>query len=110
MDFKITELIPNATIIHHIDGDGGVWATSGRRIIFRKEGDWQKIVSFPFAYPRDLFAFSRLTARAMRSDKCNLFVNRMGRKLGIRAGWVYAIEYESISPLFSIQGDSVLNE
>jgi len=109
MDFKITEMIPNATIIHHIDGDGNVWATSGRRIFFRKEGDWQKIVSFPFAYPRDLFAFSRPTARAMRSDKCNLFVNRMGRKLGIRAGWVYAIEDESISPLFSIQGDSVLH-
>ena len=109
MEFRITEMIPDATIIHHIDDDGGVWATSGRRIIFRKKGEWQKIASFPFSYPRDLFAFSRPTARAMRSDKCNIFVNRIGRKLGIRAGWVYAIEEVSISRLFSIQGDCVLH-
>ena len=109
MEFKITERIPTATIIHHIEDDGGVWASSGRNIIFRKEGDWQKIASFPFAYPRDLFAFSRPTARAMRSDKCNIFINRTGRKLGIRAGWVYAINEGSISPLFSIQGDCVLH-
>jgi len=109
MEFKITEMIPDATIIHHIDGDGGVWATSGRRIIFRNDGDWQKKISFPFSYPRDLFSFSRPTARAMRSDKCNIFVNRIGRKLGIRAGWVDAIEETKISPLFSIQGDCVLH-
>ena len=83
--------------------------SSGRRIIFRKDGDWQKIASFPFSFPRDLFAFSRPTARAMRSDKCNIFVNRTGRILGIRAGWVYAINDKAISPLFSIQGDCVLH-
>lgn len=109
MDFKITEMIPKATIIHHIDSDGGVWASTGRRIIFRKEDDWQTIGSFPFSYPRDLFSFSRPTARAMRSDKCNLFVNRIGRTLGIRAGWVYAIEETKVSPLFTIQGDCTLH-
>jgi len=109
MEFKITEKIPNATIIHHIDGSGGVWASSGRKIIFRKERDWQKIASFPFSCPRDFFSFSRPTARAMRSDKCNIFVNRFGRILGIRAGWVYAINETSISRLFSIQGDCVLH-
>ena len=49
MEFKITEMIPDATIIHHIDGDGGVWATSGRRIIFRNDGDWQR-KSHPFLF------------------------------------------------------------
>ena len=109
MDFKITEKIPNATIIHHIDGDGGVWATSGRRIIFRKHDDWQRIASFPFTYPRDLFAFSRPTARAMRSDKCNIFVNRIGKVVGIRTGRVFLIEDERATPLFAIQGDCVLH-
>ena len=109
MEFKITEILPAATIIHHIDGDGGVWATSGRKIILRNDGDWHNITSFPFSCPRDLFAFSRPSARAMRSDKCNLFVNRFGQVLGIRAGWVYAIKGTSISLLFSIQGDCVLH-
>ncbi len=109
MELKITEMIPQATIIHHLDGDGVVWASSGRRIISRKDGDWQKVAVFPFSYPRDLFAFSRPTARAMRSDKCNIYVNRRGRVLGIRAGWVYAVEGTNLSPLFSIRGDCVLH-
>lgn len=109
MEFKTIETFPKATIIHHIDGDGGIWASNGRSIIFRNKGDWKKIASFPFSYPRDLFAFSRPTARAMRSDKCNIFINRTGRILGIRAGWVYVINEGSVSPLFPIQGDCVLH-
>jgi hypothetical protein len=109
MNFEIIENIPNATIIHHVDDEGGVWATSGRTIIYRKGSAWQRIATFPFSYPRDLFNFSRPTARAMRSDKCNIYVNRIGNMLGIRAGWVYAVDDEIINPLFSIQGDCVLH-
>lgn len=109
MKFEILEKIPKATIIHHLDDEGGVWATNGRRIIYWRVDAWQPFATFPFSYPRDLFAFSRPTARAMRSDKCNVFVNRIGKILGIRAGWVYAIDYEKVIPLFSIQGDCVLH-
>jgi len=109
MKLEIIEKIPKATIIHHINDEGGLWATSGRRIIYRESNRWQKIATFPYSYPRDLFAFSRPTARVMRSDKCNIYVNRIGKILGIRAGWVYAIEKEKASPLFSIQGDCALH-
>ena len=107
--FEITEKIPNATIIHHVDDESGVWATHGRKILRRLGVTWQSVATFPYSYPRDLFAFSRPTARAMRSDKCNIYVNRFGKILGIRAGWVYAVERDKASPLFSIQGDCVLH-
>jgi hypothetical protein len=76
-----------------------------------KPGDevWQTVAAFPFAFPRDLFNFSRPTARAMRSDKCNIYVNRFGKLLGIRSGMVYRIEKEKAIPLFAIQGDCVLH-
>jgi hypothetical protein len=109
MELEIIETIPNATIIHHIDEGGGIWATSGRRIIYRKGDAWQREAKFPFSLPRDLFAFSRPTARALRSDKCNIYVNKIGKILGIRAGWVYAVENEKASSLFPIQGDCVLH-
>lgn len=107
--FEIIERIPKATIIHHIDGEGGVWATHGRKILCRLGNSWQPIAAFPFSYPRDLFAFSRPTARAMRSDKCNIYVNRFGKILGIRGGWVYSIERGRADLLFRIQGDCVLH-
>jgi hypothetical protein len=107
--FEITETIPNATIIHHIDDESRVWATHGRRILCQRGVDWEIVASFPYSYPRDLFNFSRPTSRVMRSDKCNLYVNRFGKILGIRSGWVYEVEKEKITPLFYIQGDCVLH-
>ena len=107
--FEITEKIPKATIIHHVDEEGGVWATHGRRIIYRLGDTWQPIATFPYSYPRDLFAFSRLTARAMRSDKCNIYVNRFGKILGIRGGWVFTVERGRTNLLFRIQGDCALH-
>lgn len=107
--FEIIEKLPRATIIHHIDDEGRVWASDGRKILFQAGKSWKQFATFPFSYPRDLFAFSRPTARAMRSDKCNIFINHSGKKIGIRAGWVYAVESEKTSPLFPIQGDCVLH-
>ncbi len=74
-----------------------------------KNAGWKQIAEFPRCYPRDLFAFSRPTARAMRADKCNLFVNKKGNILGIRGGAVYAIRESQAHFLFNIQGDSVLH-
>jgi hypothetical protein len=59
--------------------------------------------------PRDLFGWSRPTARAMRSDKCNIFVNSAGRVLGIRGGMVYTLDGSIFLPLFPLQGDCVLH-
>jgi hypothetical protein len=108
--FEIIEKINNATIIHHTDKKSGVWATNGRKVIHRSGDDlWQPVAAFPFSFPRDLFAFSRPSARAMRSDKCNVYVNKFGYILGIRSGIVYRIEKEKSIPLFTIQGDCVLH-
>ena len=99
-----------AVIVHHAD-DRGTWATHDREILYRPAGgdDWRRIGRFPFARPRDLFAWSRPTRRAMRVDKCNLFPTRAGKLLGIRAGAAYRIGDRAAHPLFRIQGDCVLH-
>ena len=107
--FEITKKIPEATIIHHIDGEGVLWATYGRNIIYRQGDRWQNFATFPYSFPRDLFAFSRPTSRAMRSDKCNVYINRLGKIIGIRGGWVFSVERGRTNSLFLIQGDCVLN-
>ena len=107
---EISKNFPNITLIHHRDQNGTLWATSGRTILNRKEGDWERFARFPFCFPRDLFAFSRPTARAMRSDKCNLYVNNQGKLMGIRGGSVFAFEaHKPPRFLFNIQGDCVLH-
>ena len=107
--FNIVEKYPRITIIHHQEQDGRLWATSGRRILYKEESDWAQAAEFPRSYPRDLFGFSRPTARAMRADKCNLYANKSGKVLGIRGGSVYAVEGEQVCFLFAIHGDSVLH-
>jgi hypothetical protein len=87
-----------------------MWATSGRNVFYGKEQNWHPFSRFPFCLPRDLLGFSRLTSRAMRSDKCNVLVNSNGKILGIRGGIVYALEQDKpVRSLFSIQGDCVLH-
>lgn len=107
--FAISKIIPQATIIHHIDEDEGIWATKNRRIIYGKNGRWREIAQFPLSYPQDLFGFSRPTSRAFRSDKCNLYQNQSGRLFGIRAGIAYKIAQGKTFKLFDIQGDCVLH-
>lgn len=107
--FQILDGLHQATIIHHISEDGAVWATEGRKIFRQQAGKRQFFSKFPPVWPRDLFSFSRLTARAVRSDKCNLYVNKFGKILGIRGGKAYAVEEENTVELFRIQGDCVLH-
>jgi hypothetical protein len=105
------ERIPEITILHHLDTEGQLWATRGRTIVKGESGaKWAQVADFPRAYPRDLFGFSRPTARAMRADKANVYVNTHGGMLGIRAGIVYALDLKgNLTSLFEIQGDSVLH-
>ncbi|NMB60893.1 MAG: hypothetical protein GYA18_00965 [Chloroflexi bacterium] len=107
---QILETYPRMTILHHLDLDGKLWGTSRRTIWVRRRQVWEQYARFPFHTPRDYFGFSRLSARAFRADKCNIYVNHFDRVLGIRAGKVYAIE-EGKKPtvLFSINGDCVLH-
>ncbi|MDK2979796.1 MAG: hypothetical protein PWQ55_143 [Chloroflexota bacterium] len=107
--FKIRERYARITIIHHRCADGTLWATAKRRVLVNHGQGWQPAGVFPPSYPRDLFGWSRPTARAMRADKCNLYVNRHGNVLGIRGGWVYALRAGQFEALFSINGDSVLH-
>jgi hypothetical protein len=107
--FSILSAHPGLTIVHHIEPNGTLWVTCGRTILKGKPGQWEIIARFPFHFPRDLFGFSRPTARAMRSDKCNLYVNRNGWVLAIRAGTVYRLDGTRLTPLFPIQGDCVLH-
>ncbi|TFH34331.1 MAG: hypothetical protein E4G99_09715, partial [Anaerolineales bacterium] len=92
------------TILHHQCGDGLLWATRGRTMMKGDpESGWHRVARFPRAYPRDLFGFSRPTARAMRADKANLYENSAGAILGIRAGVAYAVENSgAMRSLFSI--------
>jgi hypothetical protein len=106
----IVERMPGIPLLHHLEPDGTLWATSRRRILCRKGGNWREAGRFPLALPRDLFGFSRPTQRALRVDKANLYVNRLGVILGIRANCVYRIlPGGNLQPLFRIQGDSVLH-
>jgi len=107
--FEISEKYPHVTIIHHRCADGTLWATDKRRILVDHGHGWQPAGEFPRSYPRDLFGWSRPTARAMRADKCNLYVNMEGSVLGIRGGWTYALQDGKLRPLFAINGDSVLH-
>jgi hypothetical protein len=108
---KDIRIHPEITILHHVEESGILWGTRGRVILRgNPETEWAPVGRFPAAYPRDLFGFSRPTARAMRADKCNLYVNRAGRVLAIRAGFVYALENSgSLRRLFQLKGDSVLH-
>lgn len=106
---EILEQFPQVTILQHLDSRGQLWGTSRRNIVLRDlEGHWRTIAQFPFAMPRDLFGFSRPTARAGRADKANVFVNRAGSVLAIRASVVYRLGPNTLEPLFRIAGDSVL--
>ncbi len=107
--FAIQEKYPRINIIHHRQSDGTLWATRGKTVLVKQSEDWNEYAQFPICLPRDLFGFSRPTARAMRTDQSNIYVNSRGHVLGIRGGKVFAIE--SGHPpryLFSIQGDCAL--
>ena len=106
---EIKKKIPQATIIHHVDAESGIWATRKRKIVRWIKDEWQPVADLPYSWPRDIFAFSRITSRIMRADKCNVYVNRLGNVMAIRAGSVYAIEGGQVRRLFSIQGDCVLH-
>jgi hypothetical protein len=106
----ILETYPHMTILQHLDTKNRLWGTSHRTVWVRQGQRWERYARFPFHAPRDYFGFSRLGARAFRADKCNLYVNRFGKVLGIRAGTVYKIEQgENPLPLFNIKGDCVLH-
>ncbi len=107
--FTILERHKKVTLVHHVERSGDLWATRGRTIL-RKHGSlWEKISRFPAVWPRDLFGWWRPLARAFRSDKCNLYVNKAGNVLGIRGGRVYALRNKRMVALFALQGDCVLH-
>lgn len=108
---KSIDRISSVAILHHRENDGSFWGTRGCWILRGDpESGWEKVARFPFAAPRDYFSFTRPTTRAMRADKCNLYRNRAGYLLGIRAGQVYRLNaQEQLEQLFGIQGDSVLH-
>jgi hypothetical protein len=110
MRLEITQRWPLITILHHLHSDGTLWGTAGRKILnYRSDRGWKKVGQFPFIPQRDLLAIARPMARALRADKANLYVNRLGNVLGIRSSTVYAVLDDAIQPIFSIQGDSVLH-
>lgn len=107
----VARQFPGLTILHHRQGDGTLWASAGRKIVrLAPDGTRQAFGEFPFVPKRDLLGFTRPSARALRADKCNLYVNRQGAVLGIRSSQVFAFTAAAPpKPLFQIQGDSVLH-
>lgn len=108
---RVTARQHEVAILQHVDGKGGLWGTRGRHLLHSEDGhDWEKVAAFPRAFPRDAFAFSRLSARAFRADKANFYLNAQGKGIGIRSGVVYRlIEQGGLEPWFPIQGDTVLH-
>lgn len=98
------------SLVQHAD-ERGVWATAGRRILFKGHGHgrWQRLATFPRSWPTDLAAPLRPLRRVLRADKCNVYPTRNGRLLGIRGGQVYRIDGEVFTPLFRLQGDCVMS-
>jgi len=96
-------------IVHHHD-ERGVWATKGRRILFRPpDGSWSEIARFPRRVLKDLPIGVRLASRLLRLGKCNVYPTRSGRLLGIRGGVVYRFDGDEPVALFGIRGDCVMN-
>lgn len=107
---ELLDEVPRATIAQHVTPDGTLYTTHGRAILrVPKDGRAERIGQFPFVKPRDLFGFSRLSQRAARADKANIFVTSTGAVLAIRACKVYALEQGRLRELATIQGDSVLH-
>lgn len=107
---NILQKMPKMTIAHHLDINGKVFGTSNRKILKYTGTKKEKIGNFPFWYPRDFFGFSRLSSRASRRDKCNIYVNSHGNILGIRGGAVYSVsDNKPTKFMFNIQGDCVLH-
>jgi hypothetical protein len=106
---EFRERLPHITLLHHLQGDGTLWATAGRTILSRQDGEFRPVARFPFVTPRDLFGFSRPTSRAFRADKSNLFSNTSGRLIAVRAGTVYALGAPGLAPIFHINGDCALH-
>ena len=109
--FEIVERQPHLTIAQHLEPDGTLWGTSRNWIVRRQPGarEFQRMAKFPFCSPRDYFGWSRPTARAMRADKCNVFVNSASNVLAIRGGRAYALRDGAFTLLKEIQGDCVLH-
>ncbi len=101
--------LPRATIVHHISDENEIYVSEGRTVAIWHEGKRRVLGKFPWVNPRDWFGFSRLSQRAARADRCNVFVTSAGKILGIRSETVYRIEDNRVVPLWQIQGDSVLH-
>ena len=110
MRFEILEVLDGATLVHHVDPEVGAIMTRGRKILLSDTAGTRQLATFPVSLPRDLFNFSRLAQRAARADKCNVYLNRAGNMMGIRAGTVYAVRDAGLEALGKIQGDSVLHD
>ena len=107
---SVIERLRTVSLVHHVDSDGTIWASRGRTIVRRRDGQWQPVSRFPLSLPRDFFGWNRPMARASRADKCNLYVNSRGRVLGIRANGVYSLNPDmKLNKLLTIQGDCVLH-
>lgn len=110
-DVRSRETVRQATIVHHHD-KRGVWATSGRQIIFRMPGSsrWKLIGQFPFVMKRELFGWNRITQRLARADKCLVYPMEDGSLVGIRSGSIYHFEGGRPKLLMSsLQGDCPLH-
>lgn len=113
MPIDAKHLTTTPGIVHHV-GKRGCFATRGRVVLKadRAEGPWRTVTRFPFDPRVDPFAVGRLATRLLRADKCNVYPTRTGALLGIRQGRAYRLDptgARTPEPLFSIEGDCVMN-
>jgi hypothetical protein len=106
---RLVGSLPRATIVHHVTAAHEIYVTEGRTIAVWHAGERRVIGKFPWVSPRDWFGFCRLSQRAARADRCNVFMTSAEKVLGIRNATVYRIEEKRAMPLWQIQGDTVLH-
>lgn len=91
MQLVIQETI-NREIIHHVDGDRRI--SSRYRTVFIENGTSTETVMLPESPIRKIPGLFRLTRRALRLDKCNVFP--VGDDLVIiRQGNVFFYDWET---------------
>lgn len=108
---RVLERLDEVAIVHHVKPGGEVYGSRGREILVRSRegGAWSPVATLPRRLPRDLFGFSRPTARLFRCDRSNVYVNAPGRLFALRGGHFLVLEGGELVSRGRFAGDCVLH-
>ena len=102
MKLELKKVIKGSEIVHFANNDTLV--TSKYNTVFIKKGHEEYKIKLPSDGWKSIFGLFRLTRRALRLDKCNVFYNE-GNLVIIRQGTVYHYDKNSkkLSPTLTLK-------